>query len=85
MAFIFSELRMVFPQAGWSCCFCGGYNPIDGSCNANNVTACSGVYTPGLPPFFFFYYIKKKDLHLILLEAEYYLLFHTLSKLYLLL
>jgi hypothetical protein len=39
IALIFNLIRLVFPFAGWGCCFCGGAND-DGSCNINDTGPC---------------------------------------------
>jgi len=52
IAFIFDLVRgqpgMEF--ATWSCCFCGGSDPITGTCNANTVNPCgptgNNIFTP---------------------------------------
>lgn len=47
LVFVFNYVNLVFPQAGWSCCFCGGAY-IDHTthmrmCNVNNATACGST------------------------------------------
>jgi hypothetical protein len=51
LAFIFNFLHIVFPQAGWSCCFCGGL-ALDGGgnkiCNVNDINPCNpGAFNSG--------------------------------------
>jgi hypothetical protein len=53
IAFIFTLIRPLggphgaFEFATWSCCFCGGTNPIDGTCNRKALNACAGgIFAP---------------------------------------
>lgn len=39
IALLYNLVSTYIPQAGWSCCFCGGQTE-DGLCNARNVSAC---------------------------------------------
>ncbi len=41
VALIFRLLRIILPQSGWGCCFCGGINAQTGDCNVNSVGACT--------------------------------------------
>jgi hypothetical protein len=40
IALLFKLLRVILPQSGWACCFCGGLTP-DGDCNINLYDSCS--------------------------------------------
>ncbi len=49
IALLFNILKVILPQSGWSCCFCGGLVPIQGStnlfdCQINNSTSCTPGY-----------------------------------------
>ena len=50
IAFIFDLLRPLggpFEYATWSCCFCGGSDPVTGTCNSHAVNPCGGgVFSP---------------------------------------
>lgn len=49
VALVYKLLKIILPQSGWGCCFCGGITK-DGDCNVNSVGTCTiGGPAPGAP------------------------------------
>ncbi len=44
LSYVFKFIQIAFPWAGWSCCFCGGFQPDTGFCEVNKVNPCLGTY-----------------------------------------